>query len=107
MGSGIAEVSARAGLDVVVTEVSEDALKAGRERIEKSLARAVRNGKLSEEDRAAALDRIRFSPDMGDFADRQLVVEAVAESEQAKTEVFSSLDKVVTDPAAIFASNTS
>ncbi|HEX6360229.1 3-hydroxybutyryl-CoA dehydrogenase [Actinophytocola sp.] len=107
MGSGIAEVCARAGLDVVVTEVSEDALKAGRERIEKSLARAVRNGKLSDEDRAAAFDRIRFSPDMGDFADRQLVVEAVAENEQAKTDVFASLDKVVTDPAAIFASNTS
>jgi 3-hydroxybutyryl-CoA dehydrogenase len=107
MGSGIAEVCARAGLDVVVTEVSEDALKAGQERVEKSLARAVRNGKLSDEDRAAALDRIRFTPDMGDFADRQLVVEAVAESEQAKTDVFTSLDKVVTDPAAVFASNTS
>ena len=107
MGSGIAEVSARAGLDVVVTEVSGDALKAGQARIEKSLARAVRNGKLSEEDRAAALERIRFTPDMGDFADRQLVVEAVAENEQAKTEVFASLDKVVTDPTAVFASNTS
>jgi 3-hydroxybutyryl-CoA dehydrogenase len=107
MGSGIAEVSARAGLDVVVTEVSEDALKAGRERIEKSLARAVRNGKLSDDDRAAAYARIRFSPDLGDFADRQLVVEAVAESEQAKTDVFTSLDKVVADPAAVFASNTS
>jgi 3-hydroxybutyryl-CoA dehydrogenase len=107
MGSGIAEVCARAGLDVVVNEVSEDALKAGRARIEKSLARAVRNGKLSEDDRSGALDRIRFSPDLGDFADRQLTVEAVAESEQAKTDVFTALDKVVTDPAAIFASNTS
>jgi 3-hydroxybutyryl-CoA dehydrogenase len=107
MGSGIAEVSARAGLDVVVTEVSEDALKAGRSRIEKSLARAVRNGKLAEEDRAAAFDRIRYTPDLGDFADRQLVVEAVAENEAAKTEVFTSLDKVVTDPTAVFASNTS
>jgi 3-hydroxybutyryl-CoA dehydrogenase len=107
MGSGIAEVCARAGLDVVVTEVSEDALKAGQSRIEKSLARAVRNGKLSDGDRAAAFDRIRFTPDMDDFTDRQLVVEAVAESEQAKTEVFRTLDKVVTDPAAVFASNTS
>jgi 3-hydroxybutyryl-CoA dehydrogenase len=107
MGSGIAEVCARAGLDVVVNEVSEDALKAGRARIEKSLDRAVRNGKLSDDDRATALDRIRFSSDLGDFADRQLTVEAVAEHEQIKTEVFSALDKVVTDPAAIFASNTS
>jgi 3-hydroxybutyryl-CoA dehydrogenase len=107
MGSGIAEVAARAGLDVVVTEVSTDALKAGQARVEKSLARAVRNGKLSEDDRAAAYDRIRFTPDLGEFADRQLVVEAVAENEQAKTDVFASLDKVVTDPTAVFASNTS
>jgi 3-hydroxybutyryl-CoA dehydrogenase len=107
MGSGIAEVCARAGLDVVVNEVSEEALKAGRGRIEKSLARAVRSGKLTDDERGAAFDLIRFSSDLGDFADRQLVVEAVAESEQAKTEVFASLDKVVTDPTAIFASNTS
>jgi 3-hydroxybutyryl-CoA dehydrogenase len=107
MGSGIAEVCARAGLDVVVTEVSEDALKAGQARIEKSLGRAVRSGKLAEDDRAAAFDRIRFTPDLGAFGDRQLVVEAVAENESAKTEVFTSLDKVVADPAAIFASNTS
>ncbi len=107
MGSGIAEVCARAGLDVVVNEVGEDALAAGRARIEKSLARAVRNGKLDEAGRDAALTRIRFSSDLGDFADRQLAVEAVAENEQIKTDVFTSLDKVVGDPEAIFASNTS
>ena len=107
MGSGIAEVCARADLDVVVTEVNADALAAGRARVEKSLGRAVRNGKLDEAGRDAALERIRFSSDMGDLADRNLVVEAVAESEQIKTEVFATLDKVVTDPEAIFASNTS
>jgi 3-hydroxybutyryl-CoA dehydrogenase len=107
MGSGIAEVCARAGLDVIVTEVSQDALAAGTARIEKSLARAVRSGKLTEDERAAAFDRIRFTADLGDFADRQLLVEAVAEQEQIKTEVFTGLDKVVADPAAIFASNTS
>ncbi|HEX2131799.1 MAG TPA: 3-hydroxybutyryl-CoA dehydrogenase [Actinophytocola sp.] len=107
MGSGIAEVCARAGLDVVVNEVGEDALAAGRARIEKSLGRAVRNGKLEESARDDALGRIRFSADVGEFADRQLVVEAVAENEQVKTEVFASLDKVVADPEAIFASNTS
>ncbi len=107
MGSGIAEVCARAGLDVVVNEVNQDALAAGRARVEKSLARALRSGKLDEAGRDAALGRIRFSADMGEFADRQLVVEAVAESEQIKTEVFTALDKVVTDPDAIFASNTS
>jgi 3-hydroxybutyryl-CoA dehydrogenase len=107
MGSGIAEVGARAGLDVIVSEATPEALTAGRARIEKSLARAVRNGKLTETDRDAAFDRIRFTPDLGDFADRQLVIEAVGENEQIKTEVFTSLDKVVADPAAIFASNTS
>lgn len=107
MGSGIAEVSARSGLDVKVTEASADALAAGRARIEKSLDRGVRNGKLSAEDRDEALGRITFSTDLGDLADRQLTVEAVAENEQVKTEVFATLDKVVDDPAAIFASNTS
>jgi 3-hydroxybutyryl-CoA dehydrogenase len=107
MGSGIAEVCARAGLDVVINEVDDTALSAGRERVTKSLARAVRSGKLSEDERDAALGRIRFSTDLGDFADRQLTVEAVAESEQVKTDVFAALDKVVTDQDAIFASNTS
>ncbi len=107
MGSGIAEVCARAGVDVLVNEVGEDAVAAGRARIEKSLGRAVRNGKLDEAGRDAAVDRIRFTSDLGDFADRQLVVEAVAENEQIKTDVFTALDKVVTDPDAVFASNTS
>ena len=107
MGSGIAEVCARAGLDVVVSEANQDALAAGRARVEKSLGRAVRNGKLDEAGRDAALERIRFTSDMGEFADRQLLVEAVAESEPIKTEVFATLDKVVGDPDAIFASNTS
>jgi len=107
MGSGIAEVCARAGLDVVVNEVTDEALTAGRARIEKSLGRAVRSGKLDEAGRDEALGRLRFSSDLGEFADRQLVVEAVAENEQLKTEVFTGLDKVITDPDAIFASNTS
>lgn len=107
MGSGIAEVCARAGLDVVVAEVSSGALDAGRARIEASLARGVRNGKLAEDERDAALARLRFSTDLGEFADRQLTIEAVAENEQVKTEVFTTLDKVVEDPDAIFASNTS
>jgi 3-hydroxybutyryl-CoA dehydrogenase len=107
MGSGIAEVCARAGLDVVVSEANPTAMEAGRERIAKSLARGVRSGKLSEQDRDAAAGRLRYTTDLGEFADRELVVEAVAENEQVKTEVFTTLDKVVTDPDAIFASNTS
>ena len=68
MGSGIAEVCARAGLDVVVSEANPTAMEAGRERIAKSLARGVRSGKLSEADRDAALGRLRFTTDLGDFA---------------------------------------
>ena len=107
MGSGIAEVCARAGLDVLINEVNADALSAGRSRVEASLARGERAGKLTADERVNALDRIRFTSDLGEFADRQFVVEAVAEREQIKTEVFSALDKVVEDVDAIFASNTS
>ncbi|MFF5985553.1 3-hydroxybutyryl-CoA dehydrogenase [Prauserella flavalba] len=107
MGSGIAEVHARAGIDVAVTEVSKPALDAGRARIEKSLQRGVRSGKLAAEDADAALARITFTTDLDAFADRDLVVEAVLEQEQAKVEVFRSLDKVVEREDAILASNTS
>ena len=107
MGSGIAEVSARAQLDVVVVEVSEGALAGGRKRIETSLSRAVRAGKLSTEQQEAALGRITFTTEYRRLADRQMVVEAVVESEPAKLEVFERLDQIVADPAAILASNTS
>ncbi|AIJ26997.1 3-hydroxybutyryl-CoA dehydrogenase [Amycolatopsis methanolica] len=107
MGSGIAEVHARAGADVTITEVNQPALDAGRARIEKSLQRAVKAGKLSAEDADAALGRLTFTTDIASFADRDLVIEAVIEQEQAKVEVFRSLDKIVERPDAVFASNTS
>jgi 3-hydroxybutyryl-CoA dehydrogenase len=107
MGSGIAEVSARAQLDVVVVESSEEALSAGRKRVESSLARAVRAGKLSPEQQDAALARIQFSTMFEDMGDRELVVEAIVESEPEKLEVFEKLDRAVDNPAAILASNTS
>ncbi|MCK9904348.1 3-hydroxybutyryl-CoA dehydrogenase [Frankia sp. Cpl3] len=107
MGSGIAEACARAGLDVLVREVDAGAAEAGRKRITTSLDRGARSGKLTEADRDAALGRLSFTTDLGDFTDRQFTVEAVAENEQVKTEIFAALDKVVVDPAAILASNTS
>jgi 3-hydroxybutyryl-CoA dehydrogenase len=107
MGSGIAEVSARAGLDVVVREVNEGALDHGRQRIEESLRRAVRAGKATEEERESALANLHFTTDFADLADRQLVVEAVIENEAEKLEVFASIDKAVEDEAAVLASNTS
>ncbi|OXM67161.1 MULTISPECIES: 3-hydroxybutyryl-CoA dehydrogenase [Amycolatopsis] len=107
MGSGIAEVCARAGLDVVVAEVGETALDAARARIGKSLERAVKAGKLSAEDSSAAAARLSYTVDFDAFADRDLVVEAVAEDERIKTGVFERLDKIVERPDAILASNTS
>ncbi|HEX6381889.1 MAG TPA: 3-hydroxybutyryl-CoA dehydrogenase [Acidimicrobiia bacterium] len=107
MGSGIAEVCARAGLDVVVREVNETALAAGRKRIEGSLDKAVRSGKLPEAERDSALARLRYTTEFGEFADRQLVVEAVIENESEKLEVFRGIDKAVESEDAILASNTS
>ena len=107
MGSGIAEVCARSGRDVVVLEVDEAAVSTGRRNIEHSLARAVQSGKLSGEARGIALDHLGFTTDYADLADRELVVEAVIESEAEKLQVFSMLDKAVESPDAILASNTS
>ncbi len=107
MGSGIAEVCARAGFDVMVHEVHAAAAEAGRERLVRSLDRAVTANKLSETARSETLGRLAFTTDLGDMAERDLVVEAVIENEDAKTEVFRSLDKVMTRPGAILASNTS
>lgn len=107
MGSGIAEVCARAGLDVMVREVDPSACEAGHRRIIGSLDRGLASGKLSEEQRDNALANIAFTTDFGGLADRQLVVEAVVEDEQLKTDVFRRLDAAVTAPDAILASNTS
>jgi 3-hydroxybutyryl-CoA dehydrogenase len=106
MGSGIVEIAAKAGLDVVVTEVDPGALAAGKKRIEKSLEKAVEKGKLSTEDKDATLGRIRFETDLQAHADRDLVVEAIIEDPAAKVELFGKLDKIC-GPQTIFASNTS
>jgi 3-hydroxybutyryl-CoA dehydrogenase len=107
MGSGIAEVCARAGRDVVVREIDPPTARAARQSIEKSLERAIKRGKLSAEEVEAVLGRIRFSDDYADFQDRQIVIEAIVESEPEKLEVFASLDEVVAAEDAILASNTS
>ena len=107
MGSGIAEVCARAGLPVMVREVDAGAVEAGQRRVTTSLDRGVRSGKLTEEERDTALGLIDWTTDLADLADRDLVVEAVMEDEQLKTEVFAGLDKVVEGDDVILASNTS
>lgn len=107
MGAGIAEVCARAGLDTVVCEVDAIAARAARDRVAAPLDRSVRRGKLEEADARDALARMVFTGSLEDLADRQLVVEAVVENPDAKTEVFAALDKIVEDPAAVLAANTS
>jgi 3-hydroxybutyryl-CoA dehydrogenase len=107
MGSGIAEVCARAGLDVLVREIDAASCESGRARVIGSLERGVAAGKMSEDERDAAAARLHFTTDLGDFGDRNLVVEAVAEDEALKVEVFSTLDKVLEADDAILASNTS
>ncbi|MFE5119620.1 3-hydroxybutyryl-CoA dehydrogenase [Streptomyces sp. NPDC056669] len=107
MGSGVAEVAARHGIDVRVAEATPDAAEAGRRRLTASLDRGVRRGKLTEEQRDQALARLFFTHDLGDLSDREFVIEAVAENRDIKTDVLRALDKVVADPAAILATNTS
>jgi 3-hydroxybutyryl-CoA dehydrogenase len=107
MGSGIAEVCARAGLDVVIGEVNEDAAQAGKKRVAESMRRAVRAGKITVADQQTALKAIRFTTDLGELADRELVIEAVTEREDEKSILLATLDKIITDREAILASNTS
>ncbi|MCU0263639.1 MAG: 3-hydroxybutyryl-CoA dehydrogenase [Candidatus Nanopelagicales bacterium] len=106
MGAGIAEVLARAGLDVIGVEVSDATLARGRAAVEKSTARAVERGKLTEDERAALLGRIRYTTDLSELADRDLALEAVTEDLEVKAPVVADLDRVL--PAgAIIATNTS
>ncbi|MFI5043510.1 MAG: 3-hydroxybutyryl-CoA dehydrogenase [Acidimicrobiales bacterium] len=107
MGSGIAEVCARHGLDVMVMEVSHESAELGRQRVFGSLDHAVRRGKLSEEERDNAANRLAFTVEPDELGDRQLVIEAVVEDERAKVETFELLDRVVKDQDAVLATNTS
>lgn len=107
MGAGIAEVCARAHVDVLVYERTRDLATAGRSRILQSLDRGVSSGKVTERERDQAAFSMRFTSDLADFADRQLVVEAVIEDEKIKADIFAELDAVVIDPGAVLASTTS
>jgi 3-hydroxybutyryl-CoA dehydrogenase len=106
MGSGIAEVCARAGYDTVVREVGDDLLKKGISRIEGSLSRAVEKGKLGAADGDAARKRISGTTRLGDVSACDLVIEAIVENLDAKKETYRELDRLC-PPATIFCSNTS
>jgi len=106
MGSGIAEVAARSGCEVILCEVSDAAADSALARIHKSLGRAEKSGKLSAADREAAQGRLRTATDVAELADRDLVIEAVIEDEAEKVAIFQALGKVVR-PDVLLASNTS
>ncbi len=106
MGAGIAESAAVAGLPVIVRDVDDASLERAGQRIETSLARAVRGGKLSAPDAGAVRERIELTTALEAVSHADLVVEAVPEDERLKLEVMGAIDAVVADHA-IVASNTS
>jgi 3-hydroxybutyryl-CoA dehydrogenase len=106
MGSGIAEVAARAGYETVVREVTDELLDRGLGKIRGSLDRAVEKGKLAADDRDAAAGRLSGTVDLDALADCDVVIEAIIENLEEKRKTFTALDAVV-KPEAIFASNTS
>jgi len=106
MGSGICEVVARSGFDVRFAEMSEEAERAGRERIERSVGRAVKRGKLEQDEADTLLSHISSTTDLAQLADCDLVFEAVPEKLELKRQTFAALDEVL-KAEAILATNTS
>ncbi len=106
MGAGIAQVCAQSGFTTVVREVEQAALERGMGRIDAILSKDVKKGKLSEDDRAAALSRLQPTTDLSDLRDCDIIIEAIVENIDAKREVFSTLDGICPE-STVFASNTS
>lgn len=106
MGSGIAQVAAQAGFDVVLRDVGDDALRRGVDAIAASTAKFVEKGKLSEDDRDAALARVTTTTDLDAVAGADIVIEAIFEQVEAKQELFGRLDDLCRDDA-VLATNTS
>ncbi len=106
MGSGIAQIAAAAGYGVVVREVNDDALAAGKARIEKFLGKAVKREKMTQADADALVGKITFTTKLADMKDCDLVVEAIIENLDAKKQLFAELDGIC-PKHAIFSSNTS
>jgi 3-hydroxybutyryl-CoA dehydrogenase len=106
MGGGIAHVCALAGFDVVVSDIDDEALQRGRQAIDHNLARQVARGKISEQDKEAALERIHTGLDYALFTDCDMVIEAATEKEEIKREIFKKLTPALR-PDALIATNTS
>jgi len=106
MGGGIAHVCALAGFDVMLTDVSGEALQRAREAIDRNLSRQVARGKIREEEKEAALEHIRTGLDYAVFADCDMVIEAATEREEIKREIFKKLTPAL-KPDTLIATNTS
>jgi 3-hydroxybutyryl-CoA dehydrogenase len=106
MGNGIAHVCAASGFDVILLDISEEALKKGIATIEKNLARQLSKGKITEADKNGTLSRIKTTTVYADFGDSDLVIEAATEDEAVKRKIFALLCPVL-KPEAYIASNTS
>jgi 3-hydroxybutyryl-CoA dehydrogenase len=106
MGAGIAQVSVQSGFETVGREVNDELGERGRATIDRYLSRGVEKGRLSAEDRDAALGRLTLTTDLGELADCDLVIEAALEELELKRELFAELDRI-TRPDAILATNTS
>jgi 3-hydroxybutyryl-CoA dehydrogenase len=106
MGAGIAQVCVQAGFDTIGVEVSEDLCERARSTIDHYLARGVEKGRLSNEEREAALARLTMSTRKKDLGDRDLVIEAIVEGLEAKQELFRELGGIV-EAGVVLATNTS
>jgi len=106
MGAGIVEVCAKAGYEVVVSEINDEFLQKGMDRLNKSLSRAVSKGKATQEEMDAALARVKGTTDMADFAPCDLIIEAAIENMELKKKIFAELDGILR-PEALIGSNTS
>jgi 3-hydroxybutyryl-CoA dehydrogenase len=106
MGSGIAQIAAQAGFDVVMCDIEESFVQSGLSKIEKNLSKAVEKGKMSVEEKASVLSRVKGTLLLEDLAEVDVVIEAVIEDRKTKKDVLSSLDKICR-PTTILASNTS
>ena len=106
MGAGIAQVAAQSGFDVIMHDLNEELCRKGFDSIARNLDRMVQRGRVKPEERERVMRRIRTTTRMEDLAQAEFVIEAVAEIEDVKIELFKKLDKIC-PPHVIFASNTS
>src|SRR5256712_7441667 len=106
MGSGIGQICAQAGFDTLVREVDQSLVDKGFQRVDGSLARLIKSGRLSEDDAKAARGRLRGTTSLAEFKDRDLVIQAIIEEIGPKKKLFAELDAIC-PPGTIFCSNTS